>query len=80
MLSAASLVAFKRASFILKPVQLGYPNDDDPTFVRSHAPRTHPLIILQYQDAVGPSSPVWVAKYIRLSDDHILCTIPQVLS
>lgn len=71
VLSAALLRQAQGPSLYLKPVQSGYPNDDDSKVVESHAPHARGVTLHAYGPAVSPDLAASLDQKDPVSDNKL---------
>lgn len=67
-------------SLYIKPVQSGYPNDDDSKKVQSVAPFARPITFHVYEDAVSPDLAAKISGGPPVPDDTILHSISAAIN
>lgn len=70
--SGALLHALRRPSLYLKPVQSGYPRDDDAAVVKSLAPQSRVLSLFNLSQPVSPDLASRLTDAPSVSDDQII--------
>lgn len=78
--SAALLHAIDLPSLYLKPVQSGYPQDDDAAIVKNNTTRVQPITLFTFSDPTSPDLAAQKEGGKSISDDLIVSKTSHVLN
>lgn len=78
--SAALLAASPSPSLYIKPVQSGYPPDDDAAVVSAHAPHARPVSFFKYAAPVSPHLAAHLEGATPPTDAHLLQMLSEKLA
>lgn len=77
--SAALLHGVNQKSLYIKPVQSGYPQDNDTSLVKSLAPESQALSFFNLAQPVSPDLAARLSNEPPVSDDHLISTTENAL-